>query len=132
MSDAELLAEVIALQAEWAAAFKAREYDRLAALYTDAPLFYGSTPDLHTSRAGVRGYFDGLPDAAWSAQYDPPQLRRLGPDTLVASGSVVFERQPAGEDAVRHPYRMTHVLVREAAGWRIAAHHASPVPSKPL
>jgi hypothetical protein len=115
--------DAVALQREWAECFAARDPDRLAALYAEETAFYGSTADFHTTPAGVRSYFAGLPAGFTSAEFAPPHIVRLGADAMAASGEVVFRF-----DGKPIPYRMTHVLVRRDGVWKIATHHASPRP----
>ena len=122
-----LAAAASEVQTAWADAFARRDVDALVALYTPQAAFYGSTATLHTDRAGIRRYFETLPDGFSRARYATPHILPLGPDRLVASGGVVFTVETAGESRDL-AYRMTHVMVRDDKGWRIAAHHASPSP----
>ena len=128
MEDA-LMKAVMEVQAAWVAAFERHDADALAALYTAQTAFYGSTAALHTDRAGVRSYFAALPPSFQRASYGRPHLVPLGPDAVSASGLVEFEVETAGQPRQRHPYRMTHILVRTGGAWKIATHHASPVPA---
>ena len=119
------LAAVLAVQGEWADAFEKRDLDRLIALYAPQTAFWGSTNDLHTNPEGVRSYFTNLPSSYKRSQYGQPEVIRVSDDAIVASVYVNFIREIDGKD-VQLPYRMTHVLVRQEGGWKIAAHHASP------
>jgi ketosteroid isomerase-like protein len=47
---------------------------------------------------------------------------------MAATGEVMFYREEADGTVTDLPFRMTHVLVREEDGWKIATHHASPRP----
>ena len=123
----EFHAIAVAIREAWADAFAAADYGRLAALYAPRVQFWGSTATLHTDPAGVRAYFDGLPAGYREARFGTPDVLALAPEVFTASGEVVFVRAEGGA-ALELLYRMTHVLVRLDAGWRIAVHHASPRP----
>jgi ketosteroid isomerase-like protein len=123
--DNEDIAIVRKLQAEWSDAFEKRDIDRLVALYAPNTAFWGSTNELHKSAAGVRSYFEGLPPSYKRSRYDHPYVIRLAENVLSASVNVTFVKEMDGQD-VSLPYRMTHILVRNDTGWKIATHHASP------
>lgn len=126
-SAADLTAIAVAVQREWKDAFETRNLPRLSGLYADETAFYGSTATLYTDPAGVRTYFNVLPPSYVRADYDTPHVVALGTDALAATGEVTFYTSgPDGLTAL--PYRMTHVLVRSAGRWKIATHHASPMP----
>ncbi len=116
------------MQAAWSEAFARKDWPGLAALYTEAPAFYGSTPALQTGRAGVQAYFEALPPSLAGAHYARPHVGRLGPDCFAASGAVAFVNRGQGGDATL-PFRMTQVFVRDGEAWRIAVHHASASPA---
>jgi len=116
------------MQAAWAQAFARKDWVELAALYTETPAFYGSTPELQTDRAGVQAYFEALPLSLAEARYAVPQVNRLGPDCFAASGDVMFVNRGRGGDA-ELAFRMTQAFVRDDEAWRIALHHASARPA---
>lgn len=118
-------AAVAAVQSEWADAFAKRDVERIVALYAPQTAFWGSTNDLHKDTDGVRRYFTDLPPSFKRSHWEKPHVIRLSEDVLAASGNVVFTKEIDGKD-VELPYRMTHVLVRQGDGWKIATHHASP------
>ena len=118
----------MAVQAEWAAAFAAADYERVAALYAPQVQFYGSTARLHTDAEGVLRYFLGLPPGYSEARFATPTILDLGANAFSASGGVVFVRA-SGASPGEFAYRMTQVFVRSDQGWRIAVHHASPCPA---
>ena len=125
MDDRQAIARSI--QGKWADAFAGKEWATLTALYTDRPAFYGSTPELQTSRTGVRSYFEALPPTLSAARYGDPEITPLGSDCFAASGEVIFvNRRTDGE--VELAFRMTQIFVQEQGTWRIAVHHASPRP----
>lgn len=115
------------MQGRWAEAFARKDWSGLAALYTERPAFYGSTPDLHTDQSAVLAYFKALPASLSEARYATPDLLSLGPECFAASGDVVFINcGPSGELPLA--FRMTQVFVRDGSDWRIAVHHASARP----
>ena len=127
MDNTELVAAAVAVQAAWTQAFVSRNLVALSNLYTPAVQFWGSTADLYLSREGVVEYFVKLPSSYKRSIFSLPEVLALGPDAFCASGNVVFVRED-NEGSVNLPFRMTQVLTREAGEWRIALHHASPVP----
>ena len=123
----DLQATAQRMQASWAQAFARKDWPGLAALYSETPAFYGSTPELQTDRSGVLAYFEALPPSLTEARYADPHVDRLGPDCFAASGDVVFVNRGRSGD-VELAFRMTQVFLRDGEGWRIAVHHASPRP----
>lgn len=115
------------VQSAWSAAFARSDWPALAALYTTDAALYGSTATLHTGRAGVLSYFEGLPPGYVAAEFAPPHILPLGPDLFSALGAVVFAVRFYGRQR-EYPYRMSQVFRRTPEGWRIALHHASPTP----
>lgn len=115
------------IQLAWATAFARADWSAIAALYTPETAFYGSTPELHTSPAGVLSYFENLPPIFIAARYMPPHVLPLGPGLIAASGDVVFVVRVDGREQGR-AYRISQVFRHTPDGWRIAVHHASPRP----
>ena len=115
------------IQSAWATAFARADWPAIAMLYTPDTAFFGSSPALHTDRAGVLSYFAGLPAGYVAAEFGPPHILPLGPGLFAASGSVVFTVQADGRQR-DHAYRMSQVFRHTPEGWRIALHHASPCP----
>ncbi len=125
MDDLRAIARQI--QGDWAKAFARKDWPALVGLYTDRPAFYGSTPELHVTQAALRSYFEALPPSLLEAQYAEPEITPIKPGCFAASGDVVFvNRDRDGETGLA--FRMTHVMVRDEGGWRIAVHHASARP----
>lgn len=116
------------MQSAWAAAFERGDWAAIAALYAPETAFYGSTPALATDPASVLSYFEGLPPTFVAARYATPHILPLGPGLFAASGAVVFVVRVEGQEQER-AYRMSQVFRQTPAGWRIALHHASPVPA---
>ena len=128
MSDG-LKEAAMAVQQQWTDAFRARDFDRLVALYAADTQFLGSTQAFHTTPEGVREYFRVLPSYFVDCDYAIPNVIALGEDALTATGDVIFYTTENGPGTrTERPFRMTHVLVRQAGQWKIATHHASPRP----
>ncbi|WP_158803744.1 MULTISPECIES: nuclear transport factor 2 family protein [unclassified Acidisoma] len=127
MSD-DWVQAAVEVQKEWKAAFEARDLQRLGDLYAEKTAFYGSTAAFYDTPDGVRTYFTLLPPSYKRCEYAVPNIVRLGPEAMGATGEVMFYREDDGKE-VELPFRMTHVLVREKGRWKIATHHASPRPA---
>jgi ketosteroid isomerase-like protein len=127
MDNTEFVAAAVAVQAAWTQAFVARDLAALSSLYTPAVQFWGSTAELYLSREGVMEYFIKLPLSYKRSVFSPPNVLAIGPDAFCASGNVVFVRED-NEGPVDLPFRMTQVFTRQSGEWKIALHHASPVP----
>ncbi|GAC1340411.1 MAG: hypothetical protein NVSMB18_10400 [Acetobacteraceae bacterium] len=128
MNDTDLVATAVAAQAAWTQAFAVRDLTALTGLYAPECQFWGSTAALYLSRDGVKEYFTTLPPSYKRSVFSRPDVLAIGPAAFCASGEVVFVRESDGrsEDL---PFRMTQIFVRQAGDWKIALHHASPVPS---
>ncbi len=109
------------LRKAWARAFRARDAEALANLYTQEAMFFGSTPDLYRGRDGVRAYFSTLRADVTLDEFEPGDVVQTGEDTMIAAGYWQFL---FGTELRR--YRLTWTIVQQSAGWLIAAHHASP------
>jgi uncharacterized protein (TIGR02246 family) len=118
---------VAAVQAAWAAAFAARDWDALTALYSDDALFFGSAPELRVGRADIRGYFEGLPAEVTLTSFPPMRCRRAAPGVVVANGFWRFAA--AGGDL---DYRLSWTLVERSGRWRLVQHHAGARPPRAL
>lgn len=114
------------LQAQWADAFNRCDWGALESLYHPEAQLFGGRPSLSEGRLGVRAYFDLVKPGARVVFDESTSTVPHGPDLIVAAGIVDFRR----EDRPR-PHRLTWTLVRTAGGWRIASHHASPLPAPP-
>ena len=113
------------LQALWTDAFGRQDWESLASLYTDDAQLFGGTPNLFTSRQGVRRYFDAIPPgAALTAKFGAQHVVQVAPDVIVSAGDVAFRR--AGALAEPRQHRITLVITNRGGEWRIASHHASP------
>lgn len=105
----------------WVGAFNSHDLDRHMALYRQDAVLFGSIAELVIGRDAIRGYFSRVPASVQVRRYGPLEVRELAPGVVATAAHVDF----ADGDAPM-PYRMTWVLVRDDAGWRIAQHHGSP------
>jgi uncharacterized protein (TIGR02246 family) len=117
------LDDAAAVRAQWAEAFNAHDWDKIATLYTGDALFFGSTQPLFVGQQGVHGYFDHIPPGL-TARMGQQSVLAVGPNVLLSSGFVDFIRP----DGTAVPYRLTLALVQVGGHWLIAQHHTSPVP----
>ena len=111
----------------WAAAFRARDFVALVALYDPDALFFGSAPDLCIGHAAIRAYFEQLPAGIELTEFPPQCVRALAPGVLLTSGFWTFAL--GGE---RLEFRLSWTLVERDWGWRIGQHHAGLKPKARL
>lgn len=118
------MAEAAALLDRWSQLFASRDAEALAALYTDTALFLGGTPEIRRGRTGVAEYFQSLkvleaPQVTFTDVAMQPLAAGVIDMAFVATFSF-------GGAAI--PGRITWTLVDDGGDWRIACHHASPMP----
>jgi ketosteroid isomerase-like protein len=123
MNEVDSRAVLTDFLATWGRHHSAGDTDALVTLYTDDPLFFGSTPELRTGRAGVRAYFEEL-EAHEEAVVDFEVLAATAPAPGVIAGASVGTFRWRGNPGI--PIRFTHTLVHRHGRWVAAAHHASP------
>ena len=105
-------------------AFGERDVEGLVDLYAEECFLFGSKPALSSGRSGVRAYFGALPDEFRGAEFGAQSARKLGPTVIVSAGFVAFSIV----DAASLAYRISLTFVQADGDWKIASHHASPVP----
>lgn len=113
-----------AMMAAWSTAFARLDASKLAALYSEHALFYGSKAALFKGRDGVVAYFNGLP--RWrtpGVAFSEIATTAAGSDLVNMAGRATFHLDAGATLAVK----ITWVMLREADGWRIVSHHVSPV-----
>mgnify|MGYP003342631553 CR=1 FL=1 len=118
-NDAEPIVNEI--QAAWAAAFRARDFEAMASLYTQTALFFGSTAALYCGRGGVKTYFATLRHDITLDEFERFESIELRRDLIIAAG---YWRFTFGTET--RPYRLSWTIVRDGDAWKIASHHASP------
>lgn len=115
---------VAALQRRWMKAFGERDFEALVDLYAEDCFLFGGKPALSSGRAAVRAYFAGLPDEVLHAEFGAQSVRILGSTVIVSAGFVDFSIV----DAAPLAYRISLTIAQANGDWKIASHHASPVP----
>lgn len=119
-ADGSQAAREVCLQ--WADAVNALDLDRLAGMYTEDALLFGSVPELFSGRAAVQRYFSRFPSGLFTARIGDQRAVEVAPNVLAMSGVVDFDKKGAGTT----PFRLSFVLVRRDDRWLIAQQHASP------
>ena len=116
------------LQREWSLLFDQRDIEGLVSLYSRESCLSGGKPDLYFAPSGISTYFSALPPSSLRAQFGESTVVRLSATVINSAGFVTFSRaEPTPSDVLMH-YRITLTLVEEDGVWKIACHHASPVP----
>jgi uncharacterized protein (TIGR02246 family) len=122
--------EVIAATAAWAEAFNARDARRIAALYADDAVFWGTiSPTIRTTPEAVLEYFT-------NSTTRRPNLRiaigeqhaRVYGDTAINSGYYTSRNVQDGQEIIT-PMRFTFVFHRRSGRWMIVSHHSSRMPA---
>jgi uncharacterized protein (TIGR02246 family) len=108
---------------KWSAAFNRLDAEALASIYSENAFFFGSNPALYRGKDGVASYFNALP--RWTSptvEFTDVVAASAGPDLInvAATAGFVF-----GADAPTLLVKITWVIVREDAGWKIVSHHVS-------
>jgi ketosteroid isomerase-like protein len=116
------------LQLKWTLFFNQRDIDGLASLYSRESCLFGGKPDLYVAVSGIHSYFSALPPFGLRAEFGDSTVVKLSTTVINSAGFVTFGKaQPAPSDAPMR-YRITLALIEEDGAWKIACHHASPVP----
>ena len=122
--------EVIAATAAWAEAFNARDAQRIAALYADDAVFWGTiSPTIRTTPEAVLEYFT-------NSTTRRPNLRiaigeqhvRVYGDTAINSGCYTSHNMQEGQEIIT-PMRFTFVFHQRGGRWMIVSHHSSRMPA---
>ncbi|APO53064.1 nuclear transport factor 2 family protein [Bradyrhizobium diazoefficiens] len=114
---------VSAIIAKWCSGFATLDAAALSSLYAKRAFFFGSNPKLYRGRDGVADYFNGLP--RWrkpSAAFSEVQAAQAGPDIINMAAIVSFDFAGERPELV---VKMSWVITREDADWKIVNHHAS-------
>ncbi|MDA9494219.1 nuclear transport factor 2 family protein [Bradyrhizobium sp. CCBAU 11361] len=114
---------VSAIIAKWCAGFATLDATALSSLYAKNAFFFGSNPKLYQGRDGVADYFNGLP--RWrkpSAAFSEVQTAQAGPDVINMAAIVSFDFAGERPELV---VKMSWVITREDADWKIVNHHVS-------
>ncbi len=129
-ADDEALQKVVAATAAWAEAFNARDAQRIAALYADDAVFWGTiSPTIRTTPEAVLEYFT-------NSTTKRPNLRiaigeqhvRVYGETAISSGYYTSRNVQDGQEIIT-PMRFTFVFHQRDGRWMIVSHHSSRMPA---
>ncbi len=122
--------EIIAATTAWAEAFNTRDAQRIAALYSDDAVFWGTiSPTIRTTPDAVLEYFT-------DSTTRRPNLRmaigeqhvRVYGDTAINSGYYTSHSVQEGQEIIT-PLRFTFVFYQRDGRWMIVSHHSSRMPA---
>lgn len=130
--DPSAVSEIKATTAAWVQAFNARDAQRVAALYAEDAVFWGTvSPTIRTTPARVLEYFEASVARSpyMRISVEEQHVRVLG-DVATNSGIYVSHNpQPDGNEVVKVS-RFTFVYQRRDRGWTIVSHHSSRMPDQ--
>lgn len=116
------------VQNGWNRAMASWDAIAVSELYDASAQLFGSRERLYQGPEQIREYYAGFADVrSCRATFRTEAIVQPASDLVVASGFVTFAMQ-IGADRRSADFRFTFVLRRSAGGWKILAHHASPVP----
>ena len=125
--------EAMQVVEKWAAAFRASDVDAIVALYAPDAMFLGtgSQAVVRTTDA-IRQYFERalLTDRPRGAVLESYSMMALSDGAVVITGLDTTTAVRDGKP-VRSPGRVTFVVARRGAGWKIVHFHRSAVPGRP-
>ena len=125
--------EALQVIEKWAAAFNASDVDAIVALYAPDAMFLGTgsrTVVLKTEQ--IRQYFERalLTDRPRGAVLESRSVMALSDGAVVITGLDVTTAVRDGKP-IRSPGRVTFVVARRGAEWKIVHFHRSGVPGGP-
>ena len=118
------------------AAFTTDNYEQITTFFAPDAQFYGTnTPEVVTSREGIRTYFmralSGARGTTKATQFDRTALALS--ETIVAiAGKWQSERTQGGTMTTAGPSRSTVVMQKRGDRWLIVQFHNSPTPKAPV
>ena len=118
------------------AAFITDNYEQITTFFAPDAQFYGTnSPEVVTSREGIRTYFmralNGARGTTKATQFDRTALALS--DTVVAiAGKWQSERTQGGTMTTAGPSRSTVVMQKRGDQWLIVQFHNSPTPKAPV
>jgi len=108
----------------WADAYNRGDWDALTTLFSGHAQLLGGRPGIYEGSEGVGKYFHTLPLGGFAEFTEPTVATEVAEGVILVATHVRFTR-----NGLTRPHRLSWLLVREAGGWRINGHHASPIPS---
>lgn len=118
---------------KWAAAFNASDVDAIVALYAPDALFLGTgSRTVVTAPAGIRQYFEQalLTDRPRGAKLESHSIMAVSDGSVVITGLDVTTAVRDGK-TINNPGRVTFVVAKRGADWKIVHFHRSSVPGRP-
>ena len=128
--------DALAAYDKFFAAFTTDNYEQITTFFTSDAQFYGTnSPDVVTTREGIRTYFmralSGARGTTKAIQFDRTALTLS--DTVVAiAGKWQSERTQGGTMTTAGPSRSTVVMQKRGDQWLIVQFHNSPTPKAPV
>ncbi len=125
--------DAMAVVQKWAAAFNASDVDAIVALYSADALFLGTgSRTVVLDPKGIREYFERalLTDRPRGARLLGHSSRGLDDGAVVITG---LDETTAVRDGktISSPGRVTFIVARRGAEWKIIHFHRSGVPGRP-
>lgn len=112
----------------WAQAFNAGEAERIAALYAEGAVLWGTLAQhLTTSRAEIAAYFAEAARAGLKVQLKPFVVSPASDDFAIVAGHCEFSRIADGRTQI-FPARYSFALTQRDGAWMIAHQHSSLLP----
>jgi uncharacterized protein (TIGR02246 family) len=118
---------------KWAAAFRASDVDAIVSLYAPDALFLGTgSRTVVVDPSGIRQYFERalLTDRPRGATLDSRSVMVLFDGAVVITGLDNTTSVRDGK-ALSSPGRVTFVVAKRGADWKIVHFHRSGVPGRP-
>jgi len=118
---------------KWAAAFRASDVDAIVALYAPDALFLGTgSRTVVNKTAEIRQYFERalLTDRPRGAVLESRSVIALSDGAVVITGLDTTTAVRDGK-TISSPGRVTFVVAKRGAEWKIVHFHRSAVPGRP-
>jgi uncharacterized protein (TIGR02246 family) len=125
--------EALKVVERWAAAFNASDVDAIVALYAPDALFLGTGSRTVVQKPEeIRQYFERalLTDRPRGARLENRSVMAVGDDSVVITGLDTTTAVRNGK-TITNPGRVTFVIARRGAEWKIVHFHRSSVPGGP-
>jgi uncharacterized protein (TIGR02246 family) len=125
--------DALTIVARWAAAFNASDVDAIVALYAPDALFLGTgSRTVVTKPEEIRQYFERalLTDRPRGAVLESRSVMAVSDGTVVVTGLDTTTSVRDGK-TITNPGRVTFVIARRGAEWKIVHFHRSGVPGRP-
>jgi len=124
--------EAMQVVQKWAAAFNASNVDAIVALYAPDALFLGTgSRTVVRTPAEIRQYFERalLTDRPRGAVLESHSIMATSDGTVVITGLDTTTAVRDGK-TISNPGRVTFVIARRGAEWKIVRFHRSSVPGR--